>query len=308
MLIARAHQARALDDRAVRTLVASFSEIEPSRDGYGRAVARLVRHRASARAGPRPSRSRAPRRRPRCSKPSRDSARRRRRAHSTTVTWEAHAVPRRRRRAGAGAPHGGPRAAGRQHARHRAGPVPGRRDAGREPTASPAYATPPPRSTSFAPHSQPIEPSERTTASPPPDLASLSEQASRDLARVRTRADLKRAWRHRQPARARRGCRAGRRAHLAAVRHLARRPAGPGLSRGQRRATPRLRRAPDDRRRPRGDALAVAHSRRRATASPGTCAVRCSASTSAWRAWRCVARGTIGPTISRRSTTATAAR
>ena len=32
---------------------------------------------------------------------------------------------------------------------------------------------------------EPIEPSERTTAPPPPDLASLAEQAARDLARVR---------------------------------------------------------------------------------------------------------------------------
>ena len=39
-LITRAHQARALDDRAARALVASLSEIEPAKDGYGRAVAR----------------------------------------------------------------------------------------------------------------------------------------------------------------------------------------------------------------------------------------------------------------------------
>ena len=39
-LIARAHQARALDDQTARALVASLSEIEPADDGYGRAVAR----------------------------------------------------------------------------------------------------------------------------------------------------------------------------------------------------------------------------------------------------------------------------
>ncbi len=103
---------------------------------------------------------------------------------------------------------------------------------------------------------EPIEPSERTTASPPSDLASLSEQAARDLARVRARADLKRLAVDRHAPGPRRGCRAGRRAHVAALRHLARRPAGPALSGGQCRAPARLRRAADDRRGPRRDAVA----------------------------------------------------
>lgn len=40
---------------------------------------------------------------------------------------------------------------------------------------------------------QPIEPSERIGAEPPPDLIAAASQASRDLARVRSRGDLKRA-------------------------------------------------------------------------------------------------------------------
>ena len=155
---------------------------------------------------------------------------------------------------------------------------------------------------------EPIEPSERTTASPPPDLASLSEQASRDLARVRTRADLKRLGAIATRLGARRGRRAGRRADVDALRHLARRPAGPALSGGQCRAPARLRRAPDDRRRPRRNALADAHGdvgRRRALAPARRAAGPRRRPGSPGAASHA---DTIGPRISPRSTTATAAR
>ncbi len=103
---------------------------------------------------------------------------------------------------------------------------------------------------------EPIEPSERTTASPPlrPGVvvrASLARPGPRPDAR-----GPETAWDHRLAARARRGRRAGRRADVAALRHLAGRHSGPAISGGQCRAPARLRRAPDDGRRPRRNALA----------------------------------------------------
>lgn len=190
MLVTRAHQARALDDRAVRTLVASLSEIEPSRDGYGRAVARWFDTALLPALGHNPSLEgaspeatvleavaglRAP-----------VSA-----TGPDTVSWEGHHY-----RVDVAAPE-----------MARLTEVRGLQGGNTLDTVLPlcrlgaTLATGDSLSTAreaSAAFNQlraalaPIEPSERTTASPPPDLASLTEQASRDLARVRTRADLKR--------------------------------------------------------------------------------------------------------------------
>jgi hypothetical protein len=190
MLVARAHQARALDDPAVRTLVASLSEIEPSRDGYGRAVARwfdtallpALGHNASmegASAEATVIEAVAGFRAPESVK------------SPVTVTWEAEqyrvdvAASEIARLTEARGLQGG-NTLDTALALCRIGASLSAGDSlatAREATASLDQL----RATL-----EPIEPSERTTASPPSDLASLSEEASRDLARIRTRADLKR--------------------------------------------------------------------------------------------------------------------
>ncbi len=155
---------------------------------------------------------------------------------------------------------------------------------------------------------EPIEPSERTTASPPPDLASLSEQTSRDLARVRARADLKRL-----------GAIATRlgRAEDAALTDVLTSllyAIWLGDTQGQPFLAGNVARRHDygvrlmTWRRPRRDTMADPDWRHRAMVNPGTCVGRSWVSMSAWLAWPCVVPDTIGPRISPRSTTATAAR
>jgi hypothetical protein len=190
MLIARARQARALDAGAVRTLVASFSAIEPSRDGYGRAVAQWIDSALLPALGHDPSREGAS-----AEATVLEALAGMRAASSTvpleTLTWEAHpyrvdvAAPELARITEARGLQAG-NTLDAALALCRVGATLASSDslAGvRDATAVLSQV----RS-----GLEPIEPSERTTAPPPPDLASLAEQAARDLARVRGRADLKR--------------------------------------------------------------------------------------------------------------------
>ena len=190
MLVTRAHQARALDDQAGRRLVASLSEIEPSRDGYGRAVARWFDTALLPALGHNPSLEGAS---PEATvleavaglrAPASTTA-------PGTVTWEAHtyrvdvAAPELARLTEVRGLQGG-NTLDTALSLCRLGATLAKGD--KLDTARQAAASLNQLRTALAP----IEPSERITASPPPDLASLSEQASRDLARVRARGDLKR--------------------------------------------------------------------------------------------------------------------
>ena len=151
------------------------------------------------------------------------------------------------------------------------------------------------RSTSFAPRSSRSSPASGPRRSPPPDLASLSEQAARDLARVRARGDLKRL-----------GAIATRLgpaedAALADVLTSLLYAVWLGDPQGQAFLAGNVARRHDYGVRlmsgaGRDETPWQIPSRPRATASPGTCAAPCWASTSAWLAWRCVGHGSTDPT------------
>lgn len=190
MLIARARQSLALDDSGVRALVDSLSQIEPKRDGYGRAVARwfdtallpALGHDPSAE-GASPEATvleaiaglRAP-------------------ASATTqgsVTWEAHpyrvdvAAPELARLTEArGLQAGNTLDAALALCRVGASVAQGNSLADARAAAAALG-----RVRALL---APIETSERTTAPAPIDLAARTEEASRDLALVRTRNDVKR--------------------------------------------------------------------------------------------------------------------
>ena len=190
MLVTRARQARALDERAAQMLVASLSDIEPTRSGYGRAIAGwfdtallpALGYDASVE-GASPEATvleavaglRAP--------ASTDAV--------LTLIWEALpyrvdvAAPELARLTEVRGLQGG-NTLDTVLALCRLGATLARRD-NLESARTATVEFNQLRSVLAS-----IEPSERTTASPPPDLGSLSEQASRDLARVRTRGDLKR--------------------------------------------------------------------------------------------------------------------
>lgn len=190
MLIARAQQARALDGPAMRRLVGSLSEIEPSRAGYGRALAQWFDSALLPALGHDPSREGA--------SPEAtllDALAGLRMPASAggldTINWESHpyrvdvAAPELVRLTEARGLQGG-NTLDTVLALCRLGATLANSDSlatAREATAALNH---------LRASLEPIEPSERTTAAPPPDLASLSEQASRDLARIRGRADLKR--------------------------------------------------------------------------------------------------------------------
>lgn len=189
MLVTRARQARALDERAAQTLVASLSDIEPARSGYGRAVAGWFDTALlpalgydSSFEGASPEATvleavaglRAP--------ASADAPR--------TLIWEALpyrvdvAAPELARLTEVRGLQGG-NTLDTALALCRLVATLATRDLESARTATASF-------NQLRSVLAPIEPSERTTASPPPDLGSLTEQASRDLARVRTRGDLKR--------------------------------------------------------------------------------------------------------------------
>ncbi len=190
MLIARARQAHAVDDRAVMTLVASLSQIEPTRDAYGRALVRWFDTDLLPALGHDPSIEGAS---PEATVleavaglrvPAGVIA-------PSSVTWEAHpyrvdiAAPELARLTEVRGLQGGntldlAMALCRLGAALAGG---GRLDDVRAAAAS---------LNRLRPQLSPIEPSERTTAPPPTDLASLLEQASRELGQIRARGDLKR--------------------------------------------------------------------------------------------------------------------
>jgi hypothetical protein len=190
MLLTRALQAHALDAGAVRTLVASLSAIEPSRDGYGRAVAQWIDTALLPALGHDPSREGA--------SPEAtvlEAVAGLRAPASTmpldTITWEAHqyrvdvAAPELARLTEVRGVQAG-NTLDAALALCRAGAALARSDslAGvREATAA---------LNQVRAVLEPIERSERTTAPSAPDLASLAEQAARDLGRIRGGADLKR--------------------------------------------------------------------------------------------------------------------
>jgi len=190
MLVTRARQARALDDQAAQTLVASLSGIEPARDGYGRAIARwfdtallpaLGHDSLLEGASPEASVLEA-------------VAGLRAQTSVTappTLTWESlpyrvdAAASELARLTEVRALQGG-NTLDTALALCRLGATLANGDSLEiARTATAAF-------NQLRGVLAPIEPSERTTASLPPDLGSLSEQASRDLARVRARGDLKR--------------------------------------------------------------------------------------------------------------------
>jgi hypothetical protein len=189
-LVTRARQAHALDEQSVKSLVASLSTIEPSRDGYGRAVARWFDTALMPALGHRPLLDGA--------SPEAtvlEAVAGLRAPSSVTqpvlVTWEANqyrvdgaAAELTRLSEARGLQGGNTLDTALALCRIDATlATSDSLDAAREAAAALNQL----RTTL-----EPIEPSERTTASPPSDLASLSEQAARDLARVRARPDLKR--------------------------------------------------------------------------------------------------------------------
>ena len=189
-LVMRARQARALDDHAVQTLVASLSDIEPARDGYGRSIARWFDTALLPALGHDPLLEGAS---AEATVLEAVAGLRARGAASTpaTLTWESLpyrvdvAAPELARLTEVRAlQHGN--SLDTALALCRLGATLAKADtldSARVATASFNQLR-----TVIAP----LEPSERTTAVAPPDLGSLSEQASRDLARVRVRGDLKR--------------------------------------------------------------------------------------------------------------------
>ena len=190
MLVVRARQARALDDQAAQTLVASLSDIEPARDGYGRAIARWFDTALLPALGHDPLLEGAS---PEATVLDAVAGLRAPAAASApgTLTWESLPY-----RVDVAAPELArlTEVRGLQRGNSldtalalcRLGATLAEADtldSARIATAS---------FNQLRNVIAPIEPSERTTASPPADLGSLSEEVSRDLARVRTRGDLKR--------------------------------------------------------------------------------------------------------------------
>jgi hypothetical protein len=190
VLVTRAHQARAVDAAAARALVASLAALHPERPGYGRAIAQWIAggllpaigHEAAeegasaegalleALAGLRAPAGPAP----------------------EPVTWEAHAY-----RIDAAAPElarltevrglQGGNTLDQALALARLG---GALAGAATPAEVQAHAA---TLKALATDLAAIEASERTTAPPPLDILGAIDEALRDLARVRTRADVKRA-------------------------------------------------------------------------------------------------------------------
>ncbi len=190
MLITRARQSRALDDNDVRALVDALSRIEPTRDGYGRAITTWLDVALLPALGHDPSLEGASAeatileavaglRAPVALGPP------------VTVQWETFAY-----RVDVAAPELArlTEARGLQGGNTldtalrlcRLGILLAGDNTLEEARRSTHLLA------EIRPVLAPIEPSERTTAPPPSDLAAITETASRDLAHVKTRHDLKR--------------------------------------------------------------------------------------------------------------------
>lgn len=191
MLVTRARQAQAIDAGGARALVASLAALDPGEAGYGRAVAQWISGTLLPALGHDPAVEGIP-------------------AEGTllealaglrapvdpsapgTLTWEAH-----RYRIDAAAPElarltevrglqAGNTLDQALTLSHVVGELAG---AGTVPEVQAAVAS----LKALGAELVPLEVSERTTAPPPPDVKAAIDEAMRDLARVRTRADVRRA-------------------------------------------------------------------------------------------------------------------